>query len=98
PIPLEPDEKLYGQKQDESKIRQFLRAFFPSTKSSPISNQNTSGQLSTPSTTANSSRFSSPTIQSTSSSSKRFSIDSLFNSNRKASKSNFPILSPPSTQ
>ena len=23
PIPLEPDEKLYGQKQDESKIRQL---------------------------------------------------------------------------
>ncbi|CAF0869095.1 unnamed protein product [Adineta ricciae] len=117
PIPLEPDEKLYGQKQDESKIRQFmklcllfpmiacfailcfcLRAFFPSTKSSPISGQNLSGQLSTPLTTANSSRFSSPAIQSTGSSSKRFSIDSLFNSNRKASKSNFPILSPPSTQ
>ncbi|CAF1494502.1 unnamed protein product [Adineta steineri] len=31
PIPLEPDEKLYGEKQDESKIRQFVKfcLFFP---------------------------------------------------------------------
>lgn len=28
PIPLEPDEKLYGHKRDESKVRQFLRSIF----------------------------------------------------------------------
>jgi len=117
PIPLEPDEKLYGHKREESKIRQFvkyclffstiacfavasycIRSLFPSAKPRLSLKQTTPVKLlttpSTPITVSQSySEFSSPSVQS-----KRFSLESLFSTNRKSSKANVPLLSPPSSQ
>ncbi|CAF0812090.1 unnamed protein product [Rotaria sordida] len=103
PIPLEPEEKLYGYKRDESKIRQFLRSLFPLSKKPSLSEQNTSIELSTPissTITIDQSNSTSPStsVPSNSSISRRLSIENLFGNNRKLSKTNIPLLSPPPSE
>ncbi|CAF0796513.1 unnamed protein product [Rotaria sp. Silwood1] len=107
PIPLEPDEKLYGHKRDESKIRQFLRVLFPPTKQSSSLKKNTPIKLlATPSTRITSnvpvsrsySTFSSPSVEPNLSSSQQISIGSLFNINRKMSETKIPLLSSASSK
>ncbi|CAF4108007.1 unnamed protein product [Rotaria socialis] len=99
PIPLEPEEKLYGQKRDESKIRQFIRSLFPSSKQLSSSQQNTPiKSSSTPvAPTENISRsystFSSHSIDPKISSPQQTSVESFFHNSQKTSKSSFPMLS-----
>ncbi|CAF2882008.1 unnamed protein product [Rotaria sp. Silwood2] len=103
PIPLEPEEKLYGYKREESKIRQFLRSLFPLSKNPSPSEPNTPIESSTPISSAitidqSFSTSLSTSITSNSSSSKRLSVGSLFGYNRKPSKTNMPLLSPPPSE
>ncbi|CAF2372564.1 unnamed protein product [Rotaria sp. Silwood2] len=106
PIPLEPDEKLYGHKREESRIRQFLRSLFPPTKQSASFKKNTPVKsLATSSTLLTSnvsvsrsySTFSSPYVELGLSSSQRISIGSIFNNNRQISGTKIPLLSSPSS-
>ncbi|CAF0853260.1 unnamed protein product [Adineta ricciae] len=107
PIPLEPDEKLYGYKRDESKVRQFLRSLFSSSKtSSSPEERSTVDSLTNPSTpvstnhsvTQSQPTFSTPSTQTNGSGSKRLSMESLFGSQRKTAKPPISLLSPPPSE
>ncbi|CAF1619277.1 unnamed protein product [Rotaria magnacalcarata] len=94
PIPLEPEEKLNGYKRDESKIRQFVRSFFPlSKKASPLEPTTPISAaipiVSTPPSTS---------VASSDSLSKRLSVESFFGTSKKTPKANIPVLTPPPSQ